>query len=148
VKLDLGCGSSCAEGFVGVDVRPLPNVAIVADLTQRWPFEDSSIEAIRASHFFEHLAEPLRTMDEAYRILVPGGMLEIDVPSTNGMGAFQDPTHRSFWNINSFLYYDRACPLGSMYGCNKWILHQVYEYNQRGIEAFGPYVKAVLQKPE
>jgi hypothetical protein len=28
-------------------------------------------------------------------------------PSTDGRGAFQDPTHVSFWNSNSFWYYTR-----------------------------------------
>ena len=29
-------------------------------------------------------------------------------PSTDDRGAFQDPTHVSFWNSNSFWYYTRA----------------------------------------
>ncbi len=29
-------------------------------------------------------------------------------PSTDGRGAFQDPTHVSFWNSNSFCYHTRA----------------------------------------
>jgi len=28
-------------------------------------------------------------------------------PSTDGRGAFQDPTHLSFWNLNSWFYF---CP--------------------------------------
>ena len=44
-------------------------------------------------------------MNEAYRVLAPGGWLFIDVPSTDGRGAFQDPGHVSFWNENSFWYY-------------------------------------------
>ena len=28
-----------------------------------------------------------------------------EIPSTDGRGAFQDPTHVSYWNENSFLYY-------------------------------------------
>ncbi len=47
-------------------------------------------------------------MNEAYRVLAPGGFLFISVPSTDGRGAFQDPTHVSFWNENSFWYYTRA----------------------------------------
>ena len=42
---------------------------------------------------------------ELYRILVPGGWFLSSTPSTDGRGAFQDPTHVSFWNENSFLYY-------------------------------------------
>jgi hypothetical protein len=38
-------------------------------------------------------------------VLKPGGWLITRTPSTDGRGAFQDPTHVSFWNPNSFLYY-------------------------------------------
>lgn len=38
-------------------------------------------------------------------MLAPGGWAFIQVPSTDGRGAFQDPTHVSYWNENSFLYY-------------------------------------------
>jgi hypothetical protein len=44
-------------------------------------------------------------MNEAFRVLAPGGWLLIEVPSTDGRGAFQDPTHVSFWNENSIWYY-------------------------------------------
>jgi len=39
--------------------------------------------------------------------LVPGGWLLSATPSTDGRGAFQDPTHCSWWNENSFWYYTR-----------------------------------------
>ena len=38
-------------------------------------------------------------------MLVPGGWLLTHVPSTDGRGAFCDPTHVSFWNELSFRYY-------------------------------------------
>jgi hypothetical protein len=53
----------------------------------------------------EHLENRIHTMNEIWRICKPGGMVDIRVPSTDGRGAFQDPTHVSFWNINSFKYY-------------------------------------------
>jgi hypothetical protein len=40
-------------------------------------------------------------------VLTHLGKLDILVPSTDGRGAFQDPTHVSFWNINSFYYYQK-----------------------------------------
>jgi hypothetical protein len=49
-------------------------------------------------------------MNEIWRILKPGGIVDISVPSTDGRGAFQDPTHVSFWNINSFMYYCQQFP--------------------------------------
>jgi hypothetical protein len=46
-------------------------------------------------------------MSEIHRVLVPGGYCFIHVPSTDGRGAWQDPTHVSYWNQNSFFYYTR-----------------------------------------
>jgi hypothetical protein len=47
-------------------------------------------------------------MGEIHRVLAHGGWAFIEVPSTDGRGAFQDPTHVSYWNENSFLYYTDA----------------------------------------
>lgn len=146
--VDLGCGPHKAENAVGVDCRPFPGVDIVADLSVRWPFEDSSIDEVRASHIFEHLPVPLFTMNELFRVLKPGGTALIEVPSSNGPGAFQDPTHVSFWNLNSFLYYNRKNPLGGLYDCNKWDVLLCQEYTVPGMEAFGPYVMAKIRKPD
>ena len=91
------------------------------DLTQsRWPFEDSSVGAFRASDLLEHLPDKENTMREIHRCLRPGGWLLSSTPSTDGClvidkivypagrGAHQDPTHSSFWNQNSFFYWTRA----------------------------------------
>jgi hypothetical protein len=44
-------------------------------------------------------------MNEVYRCLAPGGWLLLEVPSTDGRGAWCDPTHVSFWNERSIAYY-------------------------------------------
>jgi len=46
-------------------------------------------------------------MKEAYRCLCPMGWFLTQTPSTDGRGAFQDPTHIAFWNSNSFWYYTK-----------------------------------------
>lgn len=75
------------------------------DLDGAWPAPDGSVGILRAYDAVEHLRDPVHTMNEAYRVLAPGGWLMISVPSTNGLGAFCDPTHVSFWNRLSFRYY-------------------------------------------
>jgi glycosyltransferase involved in cell wall biosynthesis len=50
-------------------------------------------------------ASVIEFMNKCYELLVPGGWLQIDVPSTDGRGAFCDPMHVSFWNELSFRYY-------------------------------------------
>jgi len=145
--LNLGCGPGKPAGQVGIDIRPFPGVDVIADLNAGWPLKSNSIDKVVASHIFEHLPEPLHTMEELYRVLKPGAVAELDMPSSNGPGAFQDPTHKSFWNLNSFLYYNRGHNLGSLYGCNKWDVLLVQEYLVPGVEAFGPYVMAHVRKP-
>lgn len=102
IKADLGGRINAWNGFTTVD---LFDADIIANLEERWPFEDNSVGVLRASHIFEHLKDPIHTMNEAFRVLAPGGWLFIEVPSTDGRGAFQDPTHVSFWNENSIWYY-------------------------------------------
>lgn len=102
-KLDLGGRFNSMPGYTSVDKFDA-DVNTDLDLNH-WPFPDDSVGVIMASHIFEHLKDPVRTMNEAFRILAPGGWLFIDVPSTDGRGAFQDPTHVSFWNQNSIWYY-------------------------------------------
>ena len=127
-KIDL-CGAiDTAPGYQPLDL------SLGHDLDQRWPLEDNSVGVIRAHDAIEHLKDPIHTMNEAYRVLAPGGFLLIRVPSTTGpmirtpieetvvardggefhwvasagRGAFQDPTHVSFWNENSFWYYTKG----------------------------------------
>jgi len=105
--LDLGGGINPPAGWEGVDKF---NGAITADLEQDWPFETNSVGALRAHDLVEHIS-PSRVvhfMNEAYRVLHHGGLFLIEVPSTDGRGAFQDPSHVSFWNSNSFWYYTKA----------------------------------------
>lgn len=116
--LDLGGAHNTAPGFKSVDLR---NGDITCDIRQGLPFPDDSVGCIRAYDFLEHIAScvdsscehgadggPLCTvglMNEIYRVLVPGGWLVSRTPSSDGRGAFQDPTHVSYWNPNSFWYF-------------------------------------------
>jgi len=102
LMIDLGARHGKPVGFIGVD---LSGTDITADLNKKWPFKDNSVGLIRANDIIEHLKDPVNTMNEAYRVLVDGGWLLIEVPSTDGRGAYQDPSHVSKWNSNSFWYY-------------------------------------------
>ena len=44
-------------------------------------------------------------MREIHRVLAHGGWAMIEVPSTDGRGAWQDPTHVSFLNEHILWYY-------------------------------------------
>lgn len=102
---DLGGGFDCPPGWISVDVE---GGTITADLKERWPFEDNSVGAFRAFDFLEHLPDKMHSIGEIYRCLKPGGYLLSMTPSALGQGAFQDPTHCSYWVENSFRYYTEA----------------------------------------
>lgn len=103
--LDLGGAHNKAPGYHGVDQHPAPGVDIVATLPGRLDLPDGSVGVVRAVDFLEHVADKIALIDEVYRLLAPGGVLVSRTPSTDGRGAFQDPTHVAFYNENSFWYY-------------------------------------------
>jgi len=82
--------------------------AVGIDLNRRWPLEDSSVGLILAEDVLQQLSDPVHVMNEAHRVLAPGGFLLVRVPSTDGRGAFQNPRNVSFWNEHSFWYYTQA----------------------------------------
>jgi glycosyltransferase involved in cell wall biosynthesis len=108
LALDFGAAHARPEGFIGVDCRAGPGVDLVHEFPAPLDMPDSSVGLIRAADFLEHVADKVAMMDEIYRILAPGGLLLSLTPSTDGRGAFQDPTHVSFWNENSFWYWTQA----------------------------------------
>lgn len=81
---------------------------LTADLNNGIPLPDNSVGVINASHILEHLHDKHKIMCEIHRVLADDGWAFIQVPSTDGRGAFQDPTHVSYWNENCFWYYTRA----------------------------------------
>jgi hypothetical protein len=108
LRLNLGCSDRLEPGFENVDMcQPCDRVV---DLRGAWPWETGSVSEIRAWDIIEHLPDRIHTMNEAFRVLKPGGRLDIIVPTTDGRGAFQDPTHVSFWNRNSFFYFEAGNP--------------------------------------
>jgi len=120
-KIDLCGGIDTYKDYTPLDQT------LGHNLDEIWPLEGESVGVIRAFDAIEHLKDPIHTLNEAYRVLAPGGFFLIQVPSTTGpmirapamdggefhwvasagRGAHQDPTHVSFWNENSFWYYTK-----------------------------------------
>ena len=104
-KYDLGGFFSKPAGYISIDKN---GGEIQADLSKGIPLPDNSVGVIRAHDFLEHIADKQMMMREIWRVLVDGGWLMVMVPSTDGRGAFQDPTHVSYWNDNAFWYWTRG----------------------------------------
>jgi glycosyltransferase involved in cell wall biosynthesis len=103
--LDLGAAHNKPPGYLGVDKYAAPDVDIVGDISQGIDLPDSSVGVIRAVDFLEHVPDKVGLFNELYRLLAHGGLLLSLTPSTDGRGAFQDPSHVAFYNENSFWYW-------------------------------------------
>lgn len=104
--LNLGCGKVRIPESIGVDRVKIENyVDIVHDLdVVPYPFEDNFADEIHFYHVLEHLHDPMKKLEEIYRILKPGGILHMRVPHFSSMGAFTDLTH-----IRPFSYFSFDC---------------------------------------
>lgn len=104
MRLDLACGKTPKEGFIGVDL--VGSVVTVNLFDVPWPWQNESVDEIYCSHFVEHVPDLVSFMNECYRILKPGGTMEIAHPYQHNNRAWQDPTHVRALNEMSWAYYD------------------------------------------
>jgi len=105
--LDLGCGKKKRIGAIGVDHSDRHNADIIHDLNVfPYPFQGDSIDQIFLDNVLEHLDKPISVMEEVHRIIKSGGVVKVIVPYFRSNWAFIDPTHRTFYTVNSFAYYD------------------------------------------
>ncbi|HUS16141.1 MAG TPA: methyltransferase domain-containing protein, partial [Chloroflexia bacterium] len=108
--VDLGCGENKRAGAVGLDNAPLPGVDIVHDLLDfPYPFAPGIVDQVILSHVFEHftIEQSHLLLGEIFRILRPGGRMEINVPHAFSVAAWVDPTHRRFFTFDSVKFYTR-----------------------------------------
>jgi len=99
--LDLGCGNKKHPGAVGVDISPDTEADIVLDL-DRVPYEgldDDSFDQILCQDVLEHVAEPVRVMEELYRVARPGARIHVRTPHYSSVLAYGDPTHRHYFAV-------------------------------------------------
>jgi predicted SAM-dependent methyltransferase len=106
VKINLGCGYNKMPDCINIDNRAEVSPDIVSDGC-KLPYDDNSADVIYAMDYLEHIpiGQTIEQINEIWRVLKNGGLFIHKTPSTDGRGAFQDPTHVSFWNINSWIYY-------------------------------------------
>jgi glycosyltransferase involved in cell wall biosynthesis len=70
--------------------------------------EDGSVGLVRLIELLQRIPDRAALFNECYRVSVHGAMLRTTTPSTDGRGAFQDPSHVAFYNENSFWYLTQA----------------------------------------
>jgi len=129
LRLELGAGKRNKDGppwgkypwaTIGLNRFSDPNCDIYRNLDRSYmrnpgkdmlrfviPLPDECIAEIHANQFFEHIRNIIPLMNDCYRVLVPGGFMNIHVPYYLGPDADSDPTHVRRFSENSFRYYCR-----------------------------------------
>lgn len=82
LRLHIG-GEDVKDGWKIVNIQPKPGVDFIGSATDLSAFADGAVEEIYGSHIYEHLdyvGELPRALDEAYRVLKPGGLFRAGVP--------------------------------------------------------------------
>lgn len=105
--LDLGCGKKKRIGSIGVDYSDRYNADVIHDLNKfPYPFPDNEFDKIYLDNVLEHLDDVIRVIEEVHRICKVGGKVKIIVPYFRSVWACIDPTHKHFFTVNSFSYFD------------------------------------------
>jgi SAM-dependent methyltransferase len=117
VQLNLGAGSQPEPGWVNHDMLQLDGIDVVHDLDVfPWPWDDSSAERIRAFDVFEHVWHPLPFMREAWRVLKPGGLLDMHTVHWQSPNYHRDPDHKRGCDELSWDYWVPGTELNARYG--------------------------------
>jgi len=118
--LDLGCGKKKRPGAVGIDLNASTNPDILFDLDRfPYPIRDACVDEVYLDNALEHLEDVIRVMEEIHRILKPQGLVKVIVPYFRSHWAHIDPTHRHFFTVNSFAYFDPHSLISSQYSYSR-----------------------------
>lgn len=110
LKLDIGSGKSKREGFIAIDLSPGAAVDVLANLETTLPFADDTFSEVWMSHVFEHLNDPVHSMDEIWRVCKDGATVEIRGPHfSSPYLVWSDPTHKRGLSLSTFQYFDGTC---------------------------------------
>lgn len=131
MKLELGCGSKPTESYVHHDrTFHSAHVDIAFDLeTLPWNLADESCDEILAIDVLEHIrpwkVDMFQWMDELWRVLKPGGLLDFRIPHYDNPYTFRDPGHHRGYHPETFHYWCPDAPgtvhkdFGGAYGITK-----------------------------
>ena len=105
VKIDLGCGPNKKEGYLGIDILPLPGVDHVVNLEEGLTFlPDNSVDEFYTSHFLEHVENFSLVMHEIHRTAKNGAIVKVIVPHHSNPYFYSDYTHKRFFGLYTFHY--------------------------------------------
>lgn len=97
--LDIGCGNNKIKGAIGLDISKDTQADIIWDLNSYpYPIEKDEVDKIYAKHVIEHVDDPIRFLNEVYRITKPGGSCFIETPHFSCYVAYSEPQHKRYFS--------------------------------------------------
>jgi predicted SAM-dependent methyltransferase len=108
VKLHIGCGENIYKGWTNLDLFPYEGVDVVHDITTPLPFDDNMFDHVYSEDVLEHIPQEKKVfiINEIWRILKPGGLMEHRVPNAGSANDFGSPTHISHWSLQQFEHFN------------------------------------------
>lgn len=112
--LNIGCGHDYAKGFINIDFDDKYKIDLQLDLEQtKLPYEDNSVDFIKACHILEHINNFIPLMKELHRVLKDKGILYIRIPEFPCGASIADPTHVRFFVPATFYLFTNNRPNGA-----------------------------------
>jgi SAM-dependent methyltransferase len=78
-NLYIGGAGRRVEGYVNLDLFPMPGVDVAAD-AEALPFPGGIFTRVECDAVLEHVSDPARVISEIGRVLAPGGYLHLVTP--------------------------------------------------------------------
>ncbi|MEM3010845.1 MAG: class I SAM-dependent methyltransferase [Candidatus Bathyarchaeia archaeon] len=116
--LDVGCGMRKHKGCIGIDMRKMDGVDIVAD-ARMLPFKDNCFDKIFLSHIIEHIEDLVSFMKEIWRVSKSLATVSIWTPHFTAYRSYADVTHKHHMTSQSFDYFDQTTTFGKFFWLTK-----------------------------
>jgi predicted SAM-dependent methyltransferase len=131
LKLHLGCGKTILPGWLNIDLRKQPGVAVMRLPQGLRKFADRSVAFAYCSHMLEHINYPddaLSLCRELRRLLIPGGAARFVVPGIERIIRAYVANDAAFFEEQRSLHPD---------WCETKIEHLMYALQQDGEHKYG-----------
>jgi len=161
IKLHLGCGNIHIDGYVNVDIRNLPGVDVVDDVSTLSSFEENSVDIIYVCHVLEHFEKTKYkgVIKRWYDLLKKRGVLRVAVPDFEAVAEYYSK-NRNLEDVLGLLFGGQDYEQNFHYCCWDFKKMQIdlmgagfknvkrYEWRQTDHSHFDDYSQAYLPHME
>ena len=143
LKINLGCGKTKKEGYIGLDVAPYADTQCDFE-HDNIPYDNNSVDEIISNHVLEHLRDAQNCLNECWRVLKKDGVFKIKVPYGLWDGASK-PVH---YQCITACWFDwlRRKDIYEWYGYRSWDILKLEEIKNKKGEIYEIYCEMSPRK--